>query len=197
LSTYAGLRGASRTLADHLLQAFKSEPDLVPLFGPGGYKVSLRTPTDMRSGAPPETGLSAWLYRIERSETLANRPLERLSPTEQRLPPVPVDLHYLMTPITDDAETNQLILGKVLQALNDGAKIAPNPAGTELREALRVSPENLDLEAITRIWQALEGPYELSASYLVHAVELESYDRFLGPPVAERRTASEQIVGIA
>ncbi len=195
MSTYAGVRGASVALAGYLRAAFLAEPDLAPLFGPGGSVVTLRTPKDMRSGATPETGLSVWLYRIERSEQMLNRPLERISPTEQRLPPLPLDLHYLMTPITEDPETDQRIIGKVLQVLNDGAVIAPDPTQAELAEVLRVSPENLDLQAIAGVWQALEGPYELSTSYLVHVVEIDSEDRLATAPVIDRRIGAEQIVG--
>lgn len=195
MSDYAGLREASRALAALLRDRFLADPQLNPLFG-AGHVVSLKNPSEMRGGEPPEVGLSAWLYAIDRNEFLANRPPERVATGELRPPPIPVDLHYLLTPITDDAETEQLIMGKLLQVLHDHPVIPVDPARPELRDELRISLEPLDLESVTRVWNALEESYQLSASYLVQVVRVDSGEEPLdSAPVLEKLTEHGQIVG--
>jgi hypothetical protein len=84
-----------------------------------------------------------------------------------------------MTPVTNeqtgDPETEQLILGKVLQLFHShpvlgGADLQAEFTGTEVE--LRVRLEPLMLEEITRIWEALEGSYQLSVSYEVSVVNI-------------------------
>lgn len=173
---YTALRATSRTLAKFLETKFQADPLLSGFFG-GGMMVSLNTPQEMN--AKPAEGLSVWLYRIIRDEQRLNDPPVRISPTELRPPPLPVRLHYLMTPVTNeqtgDPETEQLILGKVLQLFHShpvlgGADLQAEFTGTEVE--LRVRLEPLMLEEITRIWEALEGSYQLSVSYEISVVNI-------------------------
>jgi len=198
MSEYAALREASATLVDHLRTAFIADPQLTPLFGAGGHVVTLRTPKEMRSGPPQQVGVSVWLYQVERDESLYNRPLERVDPFRVRLPPLPINLHYLITPITDDPANEQLILGKVLQVLHDVPSIPPDPADVELDDVLRVTLENLNLESITRVWTALDEPYRLCASFLVHVVNIRSgLEAAQVPPVMVKVTEYDQITGVS
>lgn len=195
MSDYTGIREASLTLKARLTEAFIDDPQLNALFTAMNYKVSLKSPKEMRTGNPPEKGLSVWLYQLERSAELTNRPAVRISPTELRRPPLPINLHYLFTPIAEQTETEQVIIGKVLQVLNDGTTVAPDPARPELRETLRISLETLDLESITRVWTALEAPYELCMSYLVHVIDVESGDEpTQTAAVLDRETSYEQLL---
>jgi len=103
----------------------------------------------------------------------------RLSATELQPPPLPLRLHYLMTPVTNSAtgnpDTEQLILGKVMQLLHGaavlrGADLKAEFSGTEVELHIRLEP--LGLDEITRIWEALEGSYQLSVSYEVSIVDI-------------------------
>jgi hypothetical protein len=173
---YTALRATSRTLAKFLETKFQADPLLSGFFG-GGMVVSLNTPQEMNE--KPSEGLSVWLYRIIRDEQRLNDPPVRISPTELRPPPLPVRLHYLMTPVTNeqtgDPETEQLILGKVLQLFHShpvlgGADLQAEFTGTEVELHVRLEP--LMLEEITRIWEALEGSYQLSVSYEISVVNI-------------------------
>jgi uncharacterized protein DUF4255 len=173
---YTALRASSRTVAKFLESRFQADPLLSGFFG-GGMVVSLATPQEMNE--KPAEGLSVWLYRIIRDDQRLNDPPVRISPTELRPPPLPVRLHYLITPVTNeqtgDPETEQLILGKVLQLFHShpvlaGADLQAEFAGTEVE--LRVRLEPLMLEEITRVWEALDGSYQLSVSYEVSAVNI-------------------------
>ena len=127
-------------------------------------------------------GVSVWLYRVVRDPERLNDPSERVAWDQLKPPPLPVRLHYLITPITDDQlnvspYTEQKILGKVLQtfhshALLRGANLKEEFEGTQVE--LRVRLEPLSLEEITRVWEALEGSYQLSVSYEVTLVNIDS-----------------------
>src|ERR1700692_1912893 len=127
------LKAASVTLQNVLLQSFATDPALAAYFA-GGAIVSLGTPDAMEKAG--KFGLSLWLYRLIRDEQTLNRPPVRPSPTTIRRPPLPVRLHYLMTPIISGAtgggnpETEQHVLGRVLQTFND----KPRLSGADLSE---------------------------------------------------------------
>jgi hypothetical protein len=173
---YTALRATSRTLAKFLETKFQADPLLSGFFG-GGMVVSLATPQEMNE--KPAEGLSIWLYRIIRDEQRLNDPPVRISASELQPPPLPVRLHYLITPVTNqqtgDPETEQLILGKVLQLFHSqsvlrGADLQAEFSGMEIELRIRLEPQSL--EEITRVWEALEGSYQLSLSYEVSVVNI-------------------------
>src|SRR5262245_44316507 len=117
---YTALRATSQTLVKFLEGRLQADPLLSIFFGSGGMIVSLNTPQEMTE--KPAEGLSVWMYRVIRDDQRLNDPPERLSPTLLRPRPLPLRLHYLMTPVTNrqlgDPETEQLILGKTLQTFH-------------------------------------------------------------------------------
>jgi hypothetical protein len=186
------LRAASETLRQVLLDAMRADPALSLLFTPiGAATVSLSNPDEM--AAKGEAGLSLWLYRIIRDDQRLNAPPERIAPDRVRLAPLPVRLHYLVSPVLGgDAaasapETLQQMLGAVLQAFHEralvsGMLLVGDFAGTDVELALRL--ESLGLEEIARVWDSLDRPYQLSLSYEVSVVSISvtAPDGF-GPPV--------------
>jgi len=100
----------------------------------------------------------------------------------------------------NDAETEQQLLGKVLQVFYDQPILRGNTlqGGLDpITVELRVLLETLSLEEISRVWYALSSDtgYRLSVSYEVQVVEIESA---LSPdavtPVQELDTEYYQIV---
>lgn len=171
------LRATSKTIANQLQSRFQADPNLGSLFGPPGtMQVSLNSPQQM--AVANTQGLSVWMYRIVRDEERLNDPDLRPGPGFLQSPPLPLRLHYLMTPITStaaNAATAQLIMGKVLQVLNDqtslrGTDLQDELSGTDTVLNLRLEP--LSLQEIYQIWDALEGSYRLSVSYEVSAVDI-------------------------
>ena len=182
---YTALRATSQTLAAYIRQRLEADSNLAPFFtsGSGGNMVvSLNTPQEMTQNTPQQ-GVSVWLYRVLRDEQRLNAPPERLGPNQLRYPPLPLCLHYLVTPVIDrngnraGPEVEQTVLGKVLQLFHDH----PRLRGTDLRDdfsgttvELHVRLEPLTLEEITRVWEALDGSYQLSVSYEVSVINIES-----------------------
>lgn len=184
------IRATSRTLADFLQAQFASDPDLGSFFAGGGtMRVFLNTPADMTG---TRSGLSVWLYRVTRDPSTLNRPPERISPTRTRPAPLPLRLHYLFTPVinstaADAPATEQVILGKALQALNDH----PQLGGVDLRDDFEGSGtvitsrfESLTIDELGRIWEALATSYRTSVSYEVTVIDIEArVGEESGPPV--------------
>ena len=172
---HTALRATSLTLAAYLEAGFAADPELGPLFG-GTMQVSLNTPEEMTEARVQ--GISVWLYRVVRDDQRLNAPPERLSPTQTLPTPLPVRLHYLVTPIVtidnahprESPQREQTILGKAMQLLY----LHPMLQGTDLRDTLTGSTaqisvrlETLDLEELSRVWYSLRRSYQLSVSYEV------------------------------
>lgn len=180
---YTALLASSQTLANYLQAQFENDPNLQTLFdsGMGGLMtVSLRNPEEMAE--KNDQGLSLWLYRITRDEDRLNDPPIRITPSLFHEPPLPLRLHYLCTPIVEaatanNAEIEQRILGKVLQTFYGhpsfrGSDLAGDFSGTNAELRSRIEP--MSLEDSTRIWNALEQPYQLSVSYEVTLANIDS-----------------------
>ena len=176
---YTALRAASMTLQDVLRRGFIADPDVGPLFDSvlgGTMAVSLNDPEEMR--ANNVDGVSVWLYRIERDDQRLNAPPSRPTATRLDPTPLPLRLHYLVTPIVtiDPAfplvspGREQEILGRAIQLLYErpilrGTDLRDTLTGTDEKLAVRLEP--MTLEEITRVWHALQQPYQLSVSYEV------------------------------
>jgi hypothetical protein len=178
---YTSLRATSRTILQYVLGQFQADNVLGPLFGGAGtMQVSLQSPPQMTEANTQ--GLSAWLYRVARDEDRLNAPDVRVGLNGVRPPPLPLRVHYLMTPISADTtsagrETEQVIMGRVLQVFNDhpilrGTDLQDDFVGTDT--VLHVRLEPLSLQDVYDIWDALEGAYRLSISYEVSIVKIDS-----------------------
>lgn len=182
---YQAIHATSKTLQHYLETEIKADPFLGGT-GPGagpfttrGMQVSLRTPKEMEN---LEEGVSLWLYRVVADDQTLNNPPLRIGRDLMQAPPLPIRLHYLVTPWTSrdnegDPDTEQFLLGKVLQLFHS----KPLLRGADLREQLagstaelRVRLETMSLDEITRVWDALEGSYQLSVSYEVSVVNIDA-----------------------
>src|SRR5262249_41969049 len=142
----------------------------------GNAPIDLVSPPEMHVAAN-SAAISLWLYRIARNADSLNNAPERAAPNRVSRESLPLDLHYLVTPVTTDPEAKQALLGRVLQVLNDhailrGADLQDSLNGSSVE--LRVILESLALEEIARVWDALTEAYQLSVSYMVQVVTIES-----------------------
>jgi hypothetical protein len=203
---YTHLAATSETLRQFLLAGLRADlgPSGLAAFFNGAFQVSLATPQEMTQGNPAQQGLSLWLYRIVRDESRLNDPpLVRPLPSGQVEivpPPLPLRLHYLVTPVVDNSpNTEQRILGRVLQLFHStpvlaGALLADELAGTEAQVIVRL--EALSLDEIARVWEALEGSYQLCISYEVTLANIETIAfPQRGVPVESARSDWALIVG--
>ena len=178
---YTVLAATSATLRQMLVDSIAADigPSGLASFFTGATTVSLETPQEMQAAS--RQGLSVWLYRVARDEQRLNDPPQvRTLPSgdvDVLPPPLPVRLHYLLTPITTASpDREQRILGRALQLFHtypivSGAFLQAELAGTATE--LHVHLEALGLEEITRVWEALEGSYQLSVSYEVTLARIQ------------------------
>ena len=166
-------------------------------FSGTSYSAVLNTPEELRANA--QEGVSVWLYRVLRDPDRLNDPPERVGWNQLQTPPLPLRLHYLVTPITGasangpglgSSQAEQTLLGKVLQMFHvhpilRGADLQNAFIGTDVELRMRLEP--MSLEEITRVWEALEGSYQLSVSYEVSLVNIESDQT---PEIAEPVTVA-------
>lgn len=180
-----------RFLLDSALAADVGPGGLAPFFGGANTEVSIATPEEMTR--EKKQGLSVWLYRVVRDEMRLNdppvvRPLGG-GGVELVPPPLPLRLHYLMTPLASKApDTEQKILGRVLQAFHarailSGALLRGDLTGTDAEIHVRL--ETMSLDEISRVWEALEGSYQLSVSYEVSLALIRSNTLPLRPALVE------------
>lgn len=198
MSEFTAIRAVSKTLQallqEHITNSLDPQLRNVP--------IELSSPREMRDAAGPNNspnGISLWLYRVTRNGDVLNEPQV---PVDDQLPrqPLPVDLFYLVAPITRTPDNEQALLGRVLQVFSDHGILR----GTDLRDdlagestELRLTLETLSLEELTRVWSALEEPYQLSASYRVQLVRIDSgHEPFRTSPVRQRRTRPDQILEV-
>jgi len=180
---FQALHATSETLRDFL----QTSIDADPFFGTAGHpwrdrnmRIRLQTPAEMMDNNTE--GASLWLYRVVRDEQRLNDPPLRPTPTTLRPPPLPIRLHYLVTPVTNrdnegDPDTEQYVLGKILQLFHSkpsfrGADLRGQFAGTAAAFFVRL--ETLTLDEITRVWEGLNGSYQLSVSYEVSLVDIDA-----------------------
>jgi hypothetical protein len=178
---YSSLAATSETLRSYLQTGMLSGPAALATFFTGANtSVSLATPQEMVAAG--EQGLSLWLYRVVRDESRLNDP-----PTVRPLPsgrieitppPLPLRLHYLLTPLANTApDTEHRILGLAMQLFHSqpvlsGALLRSDLAGSEAQVIVRL--EALALEEIARVWEALAGSYQLCVSYEVTLANINS-----------------------
>jgi hypothetical protein len=192
MSDYTVISAVSSTLQT-LLTNNITNALAVPLNVP----IQLYSPPEMDTvGQVP--GISLWLYKVTRMAEMLNEPPERKSATQLARTPLPVLLHYLVTPMATDPLTRQTLLGRVLQVFNDHSILR----GTDLQgvlqnttEQLRVNLEALTLEELSLVWEALGEPYQLSVTYLVQVVKIDSdLELVKSGPVREREVTYSQIL---
>jgi uncharacterized protein DUF4255 len=197
------LRALSLTLRELLRDRLRADPRLRAYFDPGHggtMLVSLGTPEELESSGE---GLSIWLYRLERDEFTQNEPPRRLARDRMLHQPLPMRAHYLITPIVnpqereDSPELEQHIMGFVLQTLNDhatmrGPDLRFDLAGSALEIHIRM--ENLEIDQLARVWDALDASFQLCISYEASVVPIDSA---LQPAVVPPVDASMPKSGLA
>ena len=192
----AAISHVSQSLKALLASAFT---DAGPFFG---TSIDLRSPKEIGTPAAGANTVSLWLYRVQRFGELENAP-PRLDSDGRLIPaPLPLTLHYLVTPLSSDELTAHRLLGHAMQALNAHSRLGPEFTHVALSSAedgaLGIHLERQTFEDSLRVWQAMNDPYRLSVPYFVQYVAIESSRSFkAGEPVTDRSVRYNQVVGVS
>jgi hypothetical protein len=172
VSDYSVIAAVSGALRRILWDAFQPDPVINQLVTSENVIV-FRNPTE--TARDSANRMSLWCYRVEENEHVKNQPmLGGATAASQRVPPLALNLYYLVTPFGPSGEADHLILGKAMQALYDNGVVLLRDPVAEIAEELRIIFCRLTLEELTRIWEALREPYRLSVCYQVRVTRVES-----------------------
>jgi hypothetical protein len=152
--------------------------------------------------ADDELRLNWFLYRVGPNLAFRNmEPPQTGWHTARGRPPLALRLSYLLTAhpakaAGDDQEQfAHAGLAAVMRALHEHAILGAgdptlSPLAQPLVEPLRIALEDLDVEALSKLWTAATTPMRLSVGYEVALVVVDGTQAHVaGPPVQTRRVA--------
>lgn len=140
-------------------------------------------PTGTARGTNRGKQLNLFLYEVRPNAAFSNGD-PRSAPSA--LPPLALNLYYLLTAYGDDVDNEDAIshhiLGRALGALHDhpllgAAEIQNALAGSELEnqlERVRITFQVLTNEDIWKLWSAFQTPFRLSVAYEASVVVIDS-----------------------
>jgi hypothetical protein len=160
--------------------------------------------------------LNLFLYQVTPNQGWHNTNLPSRNSDGQRLtnPPLAIDLHYLLTAYASEYLDTEILLGQAMLLLHENPVLSrdgilhliANPIGmpsdnnkkaresltlSELSEqidGLKITPQYLSTEEVSRLWAALQAPYHPTVAYQVSVVLIESKRRTRATlPVREAR----------
>ena len=95
-------------------------------------RVALTTTNELRAGSKDEA-VTLTLYRISPNQTLRNPPPS--SDPMRRRPPLPVDLHFVLTAFAGSAARQQLLLAWAMRTLEDSPVLSAQTLNRASKEA--------------------------------------------------------------
>lgn len=131
---------------------------------------------------PMDEGLSLYLYRLSVNTSLRNLP-PRTDATGRRFkPPLPLDLHYLLSAWSKTAARQQRLLAWAARMLEDVSILpasllnsyAPEGEVFHPNEAVELMFDQVTLADMYNLWSATKFPPQLSIGYLIRMVAIES-----------------------
>lgn len=146
-------------------------------------------PPDVAKQNVQTSRVNLFLYQIAIDVAWRNHDMPRqVKPGETGQPPLPLCLYYLVTAYDagDDDSKSQQLLGKAMSVLHDhpllGAEEIRNATTADLAdsdlhdqiERVRITPQPLSVEEVSKLWAAFQTNYRLSAAYQVAVVLIES-----------------------
>ena len=154
-----------------------------------GTSVGTGPPDRVRANGQ-DNRLNLFLYHTSLDPAWRNQPLPGVSKDgEDGRPPLPLSLYYLVTAYgeNDDGIVSHRLLGRAMSVLHDhplldGAEIkaavgAANLAESDLDqqiERVRITPQPLSLEEMSKLWTTFQTQYRISAAYQACVVLIES-----------------------
>ena len=167
MSSYKAISQINHTLRALLWSEFNQE---AAIDMPSAEAIILNSPVEALK--IPHARLSLWLYKISQNEHVSIQPMGRPSLTMTTPPPLAVDLRYLVTPLAAAPDMNHLILGKTMQIFHENSVLNINEI--DIVEGLKITLNDSSLEEASRLWRSLKTPYQLSLSYLIKTVRIDS-----------------------
>ena len=195
-----------------LLEAGITDNNLDAPLG-GGVLVKNETPSD--SGTPANR-LNLLMYQAKENPALRNECYPAYDGRGNRVEnaPLALDLQYIITAYGSSDYHADLLLGAAMQVMHekpmyDRALISSiintvsvgtlNLGASNLAnqiESIRVTPQKMGGEEMSRIWSAFMAPYRPSAVYQVSVVLIEAEENVATPPAVLSRGSGDSGVAV-
>jgi hypothetical protein len=175
-------------------------------------KIETKTFTPDRAGREQGNFINLFLYHTMHNAAWRNQDIPgRVRKSERGNPPLALSLFYLLTAYGEDGANlaDQQMLGAAMRVLHDrpilksqsvrnALKDYRELASSELADQIdkvRIVPEYLDIENMSRLWTTFQTQYRVSAAYQASVVLIES--KRPGPsalPVTKRGEDDQGII---
>jgi hypothetical protein len=150
--------------------------------------VLLSTPADFKDFAPRQPAVTIFLYHVGINGEMRNAASRSLVGGAIRMPPLPLDLRFLITPWTQLARDAYRITGAIALLLNDHAVLRYGElVGGGIwdpDDTVELILESLPVQDHYDIWDPADIPYRLSLAYLARLVAIDSALTTAAAPVA-------------
>ncbi len=198
MSNPLAIAAVTATLRNLLFQGVTADPDLADT------TVTTQPLDEARDSNNSANQINLFLYQTVPNAAWRNMDMPRqVKPGETGQPPLPLSLYYLITAYgrNDDVFGHRL-LGRAMSILHDhpllGAdEIQAALPGNDLHEQVervRITPQPLSLDEMSKLWTTFQTQYRISAAYQVSVVLIESTRPARTPlPVLTRGPADEGV----
>ena len=112
--------------------------------------------------------LSLFLYQITEFSSMRNQPTPQLEPS-----PLYLNLHYLVTPCTQNTESDHIVLGKIMQVFADNAILRGSTLKGLNSTCYRLVLDSLSINDLNKLWSIFGTYYRLSLSYSIAPVAIK------------------------
>jgi hypothetical protein len=181
----ASIAAVGRSIVRLLNHCFE---DAQPVPSHRTQAVLARTPDFEESQVQTALGnhaLSVFLYRVDFNKAM--RAAWSAAGAVEGRAHLALDLHYLLTPWSDNAEHEHLILGHTMQCLEETPILSGpllEPTGDwAVGEGLQLVLEEIPTDALMRTFDSLPMDYRLSVPYLARVLRLDGRTAHPEPPV--------------
>jgi hypothetical protein len=212
MSDYLAIGGVSATLRSLLTTALTNGGPST-LLGSSATAITSLSPDLIKTGADEQPQLNIFMYYASINPYLRNLDLPSLNAQGGKTsnPPLPLNLHYLITAYGGNQFDPEILLGWAMQVFHEtpvvpratiqAALTALGQTGTENKlisgstlpnqvEHIRITPEALTTEEIYRLWAAFQTSYRPTTSYQVSVVVIQDTQAFTSNLPVQRRTVT-------
>jgi hypothetical protein len=170
VSSYNNLNSASKTLANRIWNGIKDDKQINAIIN-SPEQISYLSPKDAQAKTAQ---ISVFLYNVTELTSMRNQPQTTKNPSK---PPLYLNLRYLITPLTQSVENDQIVLGKIMQLFAETPVLRRSDLQGSLSETgddLKITLDALAADDLNKLWTMLSTPYKLSVSYTMYPVRIES-----------------------
>ncbi|MBD2102591.1 Pvc16 family protein [Leptolyngbya sp. FACHB-261] len=175
----------------------------------GSGSVTTRPPDKARENGDSGNQINLFLYQTLPNAAWSNTSMpKRVRPGETGPLPLALNLYYLVTAYSqgNDDVIGHRLLGQAMRILHDHTLLNPLDIQTALAdsdlhnqiERVRITPQPLSLEDLSKLWTTFQTQYRISAAYEVSVVLIDSQRPIRTPlPVLTRGTSDRGVLAQA